>query len=488
MISESIREEVRAEVLFDQKKGNQDISIPLQKALEVHNQNPLFNTKVEYAPKPNTPTFANGSFSSMRENYTPAPSSVTEQQHQKKDSISVNLQDISIPIQKTPEIQNQYPCFDAKIEHTLKQTLPPFVNNTFTSTRENNDPVSSSVTERHQKKERLSINLQGISNLVQKTPRVQNQYPHFDVKVVENAIKQNMSAFADDIFSSLGEGYDRASSSSMERRYGKKGHISVNLKTGAWIDYKESEMSGGPLHMLTKLKGLSFKEAIDYGASWAGLQAEGPPLRLSQAKQQKLTSQEPKEEDLEKEKQVRIQKAKALWDKGQPIQGSLAERYLREHRKIEGNLPSDLRYLPHFKVYSRENGEPGNRSEQSYPCLMAAARSPQGGITAIQLTFLNSKTATKADLSVAKKSFGVLKGSAVTLQEEKSSNVLFVAEGVETALSLKEVGLKGTIKATLGLSSIKRITPENSLNGSLLNEKPNTQIVVCADHDPLDSP
>ncbi|MBA3814896.1 MAG: AAA family ATPase, partial [Alphaproteobacteria bacterium] len=92
-----------------------------------------------------------------------------------------------------------------------------------------------------------------------------------DSKVVEEALKQNMTSFADDIFSSIGEPYNPASSSSQERRYGKNGHIAVNLKTGAWIDHKNSEMAGGPLHMLTKLKGLEFKEALEYGASWAGL-------------------------------------------------------------------------------------------------------------------------------------------------------------------------------------------------------------------------
>ena len=489
MVSESIREEVRAEVLFDQKKNPQDISNPLQKTLEVQNQHRSFGVKTESGLKQNMSTFANNTFSSLSKSYNHTSSSVMEPQYEKKEPLSVNLQNISNPVQKTLGVQNQYPLFNAKAEPLIKQNTSTFVNDSFSSTRESYDKASFPVTERqHEKKDHLSVILQDISSPFQKTSRVQNREPHFDAKIVENAIKQNMSAFADDVFSSLGEDCDRASSSAMERRYGKKGHISVNLKTGAWIDYKDSEMSGGPLHMLTKLKGLSFKEAIDYGASWAGLsQAEGPHLRLSQEKQQKLISQEPKEEDLEKDQKVRIQKAKALWDKGRPIQGSLAERYLREHRKIEGNLPSDLRYLPHFKVYSRENGESEDRSEQSYPCLMAVARSPQGEITAIQLTFLNSETATKADLPVAKRSFGVLKRSAVTLQEEKDSNVLFVAEGVETALSLKEAGVKGTIKATLGLSNIKRLTPEDPFNGSSLNGNL-TQIVVCADHDPPDSP
>ena len=84
-----------------------------------------------------------------------------------------------------------------------------------------------------------------------------------------------MASFADDIFSSIGEPYNPAASSATERRYGKKGHIAVNLKTGAWIDHKDSDKSGGPLHMLTKLKGLGFKEAVEYGASWAGLSGAG---------------------------------------------------------------------------------------------------------------------------------------------------------------------------------------------------------------------
>ena len=114
---------------------------------------------------------------------------------------------------------------------------------------------------------------------------------------------------------------------------------------------------------------------------------------------------------------------------------------------------------------------------------MAGARSQSGEITAVQITFLNANTAAKADIPVAKRSFGVVKGSAVTLQEgslneDKNSNVLFVAEGVETALSLKSAGVQGTIKASLGLSNIKRIVPDS----------PNTHIVICADHDAPDSP
>ena len=94
--------------------------------------------------------------------------------------------------------------------------------------------------------------------------------------------------------------------------------------------------------------------------------------------------------------------------------------------------------------------------------------------------FLDPHTALKADLSVTKKSFGVLKGSFVTLREGKSSDPIFIAEGIETALSLKEAGLMGTIKASLGLSNIGRLNFEKGEH--------NPHIVICADHDAPDSP
>lgn len=289
-----------------------------------------------------------------------------------------------------------------------------------------------------------------------------------DAKIIEDALRQNMASFADDIFSSIGEpSYNAAASSSSERRYGKKGHIAVNLKTGAWIDYKDDSLSGGPLHMLTKLKGLSFKEAIEYGANWAGLsQRELSPQSLVQRDSSSTEIQKTEDKGpvqagkLDTYIKIKIEKAQGLWNRGHPIQNTLAERYLREHRKIKGDLPNDLRYLPFFK---------DAQSQQSFPCLMTGARSTSGEITAVQLTFLNPTTAAKADIEVPKKSFGVIKGSAVTLQENENSKTFFITEGVETALSLKSAGIEGTIKASLGLSNMKQIMPNT----------PDTPIVIA---------
>ena len=317
----------------------------------------------------------------------------------------------------------------------------------------------------------------GPSHQIDQKFILQNTQPFIEADVVKAVLIENIASFADDIFSSLGEKHNQAASTAVERRYGNNGKISVNLRTGAWLDWRDTSIAGGPFEMLTKLKGFSFKEAVEYGASWAGIIPERGDLKSLKRLPQKYSSQESEQKKLQKEAEeskVKIERAKTLWEKGQPIQGTLAERYLKEHRNIEESMPNDLQFLPRFRDPT---------SGKSYPGLMAAARSSIGEVTAVQITCLDPQTAAKADLSVTKRSFGILKGSTVTLQEEKSSNVLFVAEGVETALSLKEAGLKGTIKATLGLSNIKRLTPENLLNGN-----PNTQIIVCADHDTTDSP
>lgn len=294
------------------------------------------------------------------------------------------------------------------------------------------------------------------------------------VKAVENALRQNMSAFADHVFSSLGEDYNRAHSSKTERRYGKKGALAVNVKTGAWIDYRDSSLSGGPLQMLTKLKGFSFQEAVDYGTSWAGLEKTSHKDKINVVENKRVLENPLHKErkthentDTAKEERERVQKAQQLWNKGRAVQGTLAEEYLNK-RGIKGPWPQDIRYLSSFKDHS---------SGQEFPCLMAAARSVDGEIRAVQLTFLDPETAGKADIPIQKKSFGVLKGSFVTLQKGLEGDPVFVAEGLETALSLKQAKIPGTIKASLGLSNIKRLEPKD----------PTTPIVICADHDAPDS-
>lgn len=296
--------------------------------------------------------------------------------------------------------------------------------------------------------------------------------------IVENALKAHMADFADHVFSSIGVNYNHMMSSSRERRYGEKGEFSVNLQKGMWCSHKDSQLKGGPMQLLTKLKNLSYQDAIEHGASWARLSPE--QLVLKQQTHGLSHAQRIEKEALAKVKEAeeikqKTERAQAIWAKGKPIQGTLAERYLREHRNIKGDLPQDLLYLPAHSL-----------GKTSPPALMAVARSLTGEVTAVQLTFLDSTTANKADIPVPKRSFGALTGAAVTIQTHtplriggkqgkpvESAGPLLIAEGVETALSLRETVIKGEIKSSLGLSNIKNLEPKD----------PSTHVIICGDHD-----
>lgn len=245
--------------------------------------------------------------------------------------------------------------------------------------------LSSAVLEKNEKR---SQSLSKTKSREVEYVHIQNSQSFIDALVVEDALKQNITTFADDVLSYMGISIHQSSSTASQRRYGKKGHISVNLRTGAWIDFKDSEMSGGPLHMLTKLRGMSFKEAVEYGASWAGL----TPERKQHVPPTPLKKKETLKEEVSKESKVKAAKAQALWNKSQPLEGTVAERYLRENRKIEGELPQDLRYIPSF--YDKG-------SNAKHPYLMAAARNQEGQITAVQLTFLNVNGTIQASLGLS---------------------------------------------------------------------------------------
>jgi len=130
----------------------------------------------------------------------------------------------------------------------------------------------------------------------------------------------------------------------------------------------------------------------------------------------------------------RLERVEKLLQASCPVAGTPGERYLREYRGIQGELSSDLRFIP--AVWHA-------REKAPMPALAALARDVYGTVTAVQLIYLEAVTGNRAAVDLRKQSFGVVKGSYVQIQ--KGGGAVFVAEGVETALSVKEAGVKGSI-------------------------------------------
>ena len=138
----------------------------------------------------------------------------------------------------------------------------------------------------------------------------------------------------------------------------------------------------------------------------------------------------------------RARQARALWDEAAPIDGSLAETYLRG-RGITCPLPQTLRFHPAC----------WHPTAARFPAMVA--RVDGADHFSVHRTYLQPDGSGKAKVLPDKAMLGSVAGGAVALTDAPSD--LVVAEGIETALSLA-CGLlcaPATIWAALSTSGMR---------------------------------
>ncbi|CAM4395116.1 MAG: hypothetical protein LEGION0398_MBIBDBAK_01178 [Legionellaceae bacterium] len=161
----------------------------------------------------------------------------------------------------------------------------------------------------------------------------------------------------------------------------------------------------------------------------------------------------------------RIALANKLERESMIIHGTLGEVYLRKRRGITCQLPESLRYHP--SIYVPEVGK-------HLPALLVIAKNEKGKTQAVQTIFLDRETHNKANIETNKRITGPIKGAIVTIQEGKTKDSpTLIAEGIETALSLKMANKDAHIKATLGVSNYLNI-PQSHISKTA---------VFCLDND-----
>ena len=161
-------------------------------------------------------------------------------------------------------------------------------------------------------------------------------------------------------------------------------------------------------------------------------------------------------------------------------------------------ISSDIKTTGIYTSLDTETGKEG----KYLPAIVAYARDVDNRVTGGQYILLDKKTNNKANIAVAKKSFGKISGSFVDLDQsqsklvnhdtardrtnnsKQSQSITIIAEGLETGLSVKQAMREhreytGNISkrqlrilCSLGISYIKNYTPS-------LGEK----IIIAADND-----
>jgi phage/plasmid primase-like uncharacterized protein len=121
-------------------------------------------------------------------------------------------------------------------------------------------------------------------------------------------------------------------------------------------------------------------------------------------------------------------KAQQIWEDADAASNTLVEQYLHG-RGITLALPVDLRFAP--QCYH-------GPTDSKHPAMLAAVRDACGDVVAVHRTFLDD-TGNKADFRghPNKMTFGPIGGAAIRLAPP--GPVLWLAEGIETALSVAEL-------------------------------------------------
>lgn len=273
-------------------------------------------------------------------------------------------------------------------------------------------------------------------------------------------ISEHLSCNAEHVVETLLGAPNTNMSSKNEYRYGKKGSLSIAMggeNRGTWFDFETSE-SGNLLHLIQRTLNLDFKSALTFAAKLTG---------------DDLNLERPKVADIPKEKKREGKTndyALKIAKESQPMHGTLAEKYLTQHRAILTLTSADIRFHPN--VYSREEG-----NNQSLPALVAIARDKDHNIRAVQTIYLDQDTAAKANRTVSKRTFSSIEGAAVILNKgQHAESVTYIAEGIETALSIQDAVKHERVLAVLGKQNFA------SIDTNLLTK----HVVLCLDNDGKD--
>ncbi|GEM_PF-1330419 len=246
------------------------------------------------------------------------------------------------------------------------------------------------------------------------------------------------------------------------------GSLSIAIqgdKQGLWTCFKTGE-KGNLIGLIQKKYNMDFKQSLEYAATLVGLTDATVPLSqavTSFKKSEPVDKSNPK--NWSENEKHRVSIARKLSRESVPIQGTLGEKYLREHRGIVGALPSDIRFHPAVSA---------GKDMPTYPAVLALARNENGQVQRVQATYLDEATACKADLKIKKRTYALAPGSSVNLSRNiKNRQVTYLTEGVETGLSIQQSIDNGNVEVVLGQSNFKHPCLKNMAK----------HVVLCLDND-----
>ena len=162
----------------------------------------------------------------------------------------------------------------------------------------------------------------------------------------------------------------------------------------------------------------------------------------------------------------RDEAARRMWQMCRAVDASHAEAYLRA-RGLRACRDPALRF--HASLYYRDD----EGRFHAFPALVARVSDAEGGFCGVHRTWLHPERPAKAPVAAPRKALGRIHGRAVHLGPPPDAT-LVVAEGLETALSLRTARPSLAVAAALGAASLAAFVPP-----------PGTaHVLIARDNDP----
>jgi Ti-type conjugative transfer relaxase TraA len=279
-----------------------------------------------------------------------------------------------------------------------------------------------------------------------------------DVARIRHELKFKAEAVAVDL---LGEP-NKALSNKTRLRFGENGRLSVDIdgnRAGLWHDFS-SGVGGDILSLIEQERKTDFKGALKIAAEYTS------SVSIDMVQEKHLRHLNKVANDVSKD-----QKAQSLHATTSAV-NELGIKYLRS-RGISCALPDAIRMKD--DMWHAEG-------RQKLPALIAFAKDEDGKIAGAQSIYLDKNSGGKANVMPAKRSLGAIKGSFVEIQQNNlhqgqpnvntDTNITILAEGIETALSVKEARIPGKILCALGIQNLKHYKPAKD-----------EVVIIAADND-----
>ena len=208
---------------------------------------------------------------------------------------------------------------------------------------------------------------------------------------------------------------------------------------GKWSDAATGE-HGDLLDLIAANRNLdTLRDALDEARRFLSLPRPDPPPR-----QPALTGSP--------------EAARRLWAMGQPIAGTLAQRYLEARGIVGLNHMPELRFHPH--CYYR-GGDTSSEAPEAWPALLAKVTDLSGEIKGVHRTWLDPRSIDKAPVDRPRKAMGYLLGHGVRFG--KPVDVLAAGEGLETMLSIRTALSRLPMVAALSANHMQALILPSSL-------------------------